>query len=163
MAYVINTHELGFQDIATTSTTQKHAFGTSVMAYDLTYGEGSFIYLKGVASTAVGDVVSYNAYTGATTRWAGTAITGWPLAIAMSANVASQYGWYQVRGNAVTNISGTVTAADSAYFNATAQLKSAAVAGKQVVNCVAATANGVPSAGLAVYTIAWPFAQGAIT
>jgi hypothetical protein len=73
------------------------------------------------------------------------------------------YGWYQISGNAVVNISGTVAAGDSAYFNATAQLKSAAVAGKQVLNATAASANGVPSTGFAVYTIQRPFAQGAIT
>jgi hypothetical protein len=43
------------------------------------------------------------------------------------------------------------------------KLKSAAVAGKQVLNATAASANGVPSTGFAVYTIQRPFAQGAIT
>lgn len=155
---------LGVQPITGTDTTKNHDLGTVVRVSDPTYGMGEFIYLKGAASTAVGDVVSYNAYTGATTRWAGTANTGIPLAVAMSANTStSAYGWYQIAGNAVVAITGTVTAGDSAYFSATAALKTAAAAGKQVLNCVAATANAVPSSGFAVYTIQRPFAQGAIT
>lgn len=161
---------LGIQAIGTTSTTQNHPLGTIVKADDANLGEGEFIYLLGVASTAVGDVVSYNALTGATTRWAGTANTGSPLAVAMAANTSNTtYGWYQIAGNAITNCSGTVAAGDSGYFNATAQLKSAAAAGKQVLNLVAASANNATiggsaiGAGFAVYTVQRPFAQGAIT
>ena len=53
MAYVISTPLAGFQPIAVTDTTQNHALGTIVQAVDPTYGAGEFIYLKGVASTAV--------------------------------------------------------------------------------------------------------------
>jgi hypothetical protein len=87
----------GIQPINTNDTTQNHPLGFIITMTDTTYGSGEFIYLKGAASTAIGDVVSYNAFTGATTRWAGTAITGVPLAVAMSANTStSGYGWYQI-------------------------------------------------------------------
>jgi hypothetical protein len=163
MAYTINEPILGVQPIANTDTVQRHPLGTIVTAGDPLYGTGEFIYLKGVASTTVGDVVEYDQYNGTTTRWAGTANRGKPLAVAMSANVASQYGWYQIGGAAVVNISGTVAAGDPAFFQATATVSTTAVAGKQMLNASAITANGVPSAGKAVYQIDRPFAQGQIT
>jgi hypothetical protein len=141
--------------------------------YDSTgkYGVGEFIYLPGVASLAVGDVVSYNLSAGVNgttdatvVRWAGTANTGSPLAVAMTANTSSTtYSWYQIEGAAVINTSGTVAAGDSAYWSSTATLKSAAAAGKQVLGAIAFSANGVPAANQAVYTINRPHSQGAIT
>lgn len=142
----------------------------SIMNFiDPIYGEGTFIFLPGVASTAQGDIVEYTTGNGAaspagsTTRWAGTVITGKPLAIASAATIASTWGWYQVVGLAIVTISGTIAAGNGAYWQATGVVQAAAVAGKQMVNAVAVSANGVPGAGKAVYQIAWPFAQGAIT
>lgn len=151
------------------STVLEAQLGEIRQGWDSALGSAEFIYLKGVASLAVGDVVTYNAFTGATTRWAGTANTGAPLAIAVSAPSSSQYGWFQISGNAVVTCSGTVAAGDAAFYSATATLKTAAVNGKQVLNCVAASANGatVGSTALAstqaVYTINRPFVQGQIT
>lgn len=142
----------------------------SIMNFiDPIYGEGTFIFLPGVASTARGDVVDYTAGNGAaspvgsTTRWAGTIITGRPLAIATAATIAGTWGWYQVVGLAVVTISGVIAAGNSAYWQAAGVVQAAAVAGKQMVNAIAVSANGVPAAGQATYQIAWPFAQGAIT
>lgn len=101
MAYRISDQTIGMQPIADTSTTQNHPLGTIVRAYDPTYGEGEFIYLLGVASTVVGSCVSYNATTYQTALSADTAKLGGPVAFAMSANVAGQYGWYQIGGLAV--------------------------------------------------------------
>lgn len=162
MSYTISNPQLGLQPIAVTSTAQNHPLGTIVRAVDPTYGEGEFIYLQGVASTAVGDVVSYNSTQGATVRWAGTANEGRPLAVAMSANVANQYGWYQISGNAVANISGTVAAGDKVYWQATATTSSTGVNGKQVLGAIAAGANGTPATGQAVINIDRPHAQGQI-
>ena len=92
---------VGAQPIATTSTSQLHPLGTEVRARDIgttNYGEGRFIYLLGVASTAAGNTVSYNATTYQTTLLPNTANLNTPVAVAQSANVASQYGWYQVEG-----------------------------------------------------------------
>ena len=157
--YVISEPELGIQPIAVTDTTQNHALGKIVRAKDPTYGAGEFIYLTGVASTAVGDWVSYNSVTGATVRWAGTAGEGRPLAVAMSANVASQYGWYQIGGNAVANISGTVAAGDKVFWQATATTSSTQVNGKQVQAAIAAGANGTPATGQALINIDRPSGQ----
>jgi hypothetical protein len=144
-------------------------YGEVRQGWDAALGSGEFIYLMGVASLAVGDVVSYNALTGATTRWAGTANTGLPLAVAVSAPTATQTGWFQISGAAIINCTGTVAAGDAAFFSATAALKTAAVNGKQVLGAVAASANGATIGGVAlastqaVYTINRPFAQGQIT
>jgi hypothetical protein len=143
--------------------------GCIAKAYDPTYGEGEFIYLLGVASTVVGSVVTYNGNTSGKPTWqtalaAATANQGAPLAVAMSANVAGQYGWYQISGNAVVATNGTLAAGPGkVYLAGSGQVTSTAAAGEEVVNAVNVTATGTPSAGLAVVEINRPFAQGAIT
>lgn len=102
MAYFFTTGEIGGQAIAETSTTQNHPLGKIIAATDATYGGGEFIYLLGVASTVVGSLVTWAATTYQTTLSPTNATSdGYPLAVAMSANVASQYGWYQIAGLAV--------------------------------------------------------------
>lgn len=162
-------NQLGIQPIASTSTTQNHPLGKIVRAFDPTYGEGEFIYLLGVASTVVGSVVTYNGNTSGTptlqTALAPATINlGQPLAVAMSANVASQYGWYQISGNAVAATNGTLAAGPGkVYLAGSGQVTSTAAAGLEVVNAVNVTATGTPAAGQAVVEIMRPFAQGAIT
>ena len=68
MPYSITDPKAGTQAIAGTETVQMHALGTIVQAKDPLYGSGEFIYLKGLAATAIGDAVIYNSYTGVTTR-----------------------------------------------------------------------------------------------
>lgn len=98
MAYIIVEPIVGSQPIAETSTVQRHPLGKIVRAVDPTYGEGEFIYLLGVGSTVIGSAVSYNISTYQTAL--APVGTGVPRAIAfaMSANVASQWGWYQISG-----------------------------------------------------------------
>lgn len=143
--------------------------GAIALAYDPTYGEGEFIYLLGVASTVIGSVVTYDGATAGKPTWQtalapATANLDQPLAVAMSANVAGQYGWYQVSGSAVVATNGTLAAGPGpVYLSGAGQVSSTAVAGKQVMNARNETATGTPSAGLAVVKINRPFAQGAIT
>jgi hypothetical protein len=101
--FIITDTLIGGQDIASTETTAQHPLGTIVRARHLTsLGGGEFIYLLGVANTEVGSLVTYNATTFQTTLSPTNATTdGPPVAVAMSANVASQYGWYQIQGLAV--------------------------------------------------------------
>ena len=128
MTYVISTPLVGAQPIAVTDTTQNHALGTIVKAVDPTYGEGEFVYLKGLASTAVGSAVIFDQYAGTTTL--ATAGSRGPVGVAMSANVASQYGWYQISGSAVVK-TGTVAAGAPAYVTSTAgTLDDAVVSGE---------------------------------
>lgn len=103
---------VGIQPINETSTAQNHPLGMEVKAKDTTYGEGTFKYLKGVASTAAGDLCAYESDSGTTVRAvAGAGTSAGPMGVAMSANVASQYGWYQVEGSGPVN---TATVADNA-------------------------------------------------
>ena len=99
MAYNIMTSGIGWQAIATKSTTQKHNYGQIVQAYDPTYGQGEFIYLKGVASTAVGSWVGYVPGTGVTIL--AVANGNYPIAVSMTTNTTTtSYAWYQISGMA---------------------------------------------------------------
>jgi hypothetical protein len=86
----------GGQAITDVSTTQQHPLGQRIRAYDPTYGEGEFVYVKGVASAAVNLLCTVNLYTGVTALTA--ARSKGLIGVFMSALVASTYGWVQVRG-----------------------------------------------------------------
>ncbi len=151
---------VGGQAIAETSTTQNHPLRTIVRATDPTYGGGEFIYLAGVASTAVGSWVTYDSDGGTTALLAANAIG--PVAVAMSANVASQYGWYQIGGKAVGKA--LASYADNALVYATAtagSIDDAVVAGDRVKNAKGASAVDTPSTGLAEFEIQRPFMDDA--
>ena len=137
MAYTID--RAGFQQIAETSTVQNHPLGSIVKGHDPTYGEGEFMYLRGIGSTVVGSIVSYNALTYVTTLAAAGAAIGRPLAVAMSANVADQWGWYQISGVAVVK-----------KASATSLAAGAAVGCSTGVVIAAATSNSVTAAHVAV-------------
>jgi len=93
-----------------------------------------------------------------------TPVKGQPLAVAMSANVAGQYGWYQIGGQAVVATNGTLVAGPGPVFlAASGQVTSTAAAGAQIENAVNVTATGTPSAGFAIVEIDRPFAEGQIT
>ncbi len=156
MAFIIDRIITGGQPIANTETTQAHPLGMIVTAADPTYFGGEFIYLKGVASTAVGSWVTYNADDGTTALLAADAIG--PVAVAMSANVASQYGWYQISGKAVGKaLTGFLDNAN-VYATATAgSVDDAVVAGDRVKGAKGASAVDTPSTGLAEFEIARPF------
>lgn len=146
----------GTQAIASTSTTAELPLGEIVVASDPAYGAGEFIYLKGVASTAVGSWVTYNADDGSTALLAANAIG--PVAVAMSANVADQYGWYQIGGKAVGLALAAFADNANVYATATAgSIDDAVVAGDRVKGAKGASAVGTPSAGFAEFEIARPF------
>ena len=132
-------------------------------AVDPTYGAGEFIYLKGIASTVVGSMVDYDSYLGTTALSPATGGTG-PVAVAMSANVASQYGWYQIAGVAAVKAPNAMTVgADVFSLAATAgSVDDAAVNGEQILNAKVTTTTGTPSTGLALIEINRPFHQGQI-
>lgn len=159
---------VGAQPIASTSTTQLHALGSEVTAVDTgstAYGVGKFIYLLGVASTVAGSIVSYNATTYQTTLLPNTANLNTPVAVAMSANVGSQYGWYQISGLAqILKTAVAVNPQVPIYISGTAgKVKSTAASGKQIVNAKSANLATVASgtSGITVL-INRPHAQGAV-
>jgi|TARA_R110000822_G_scaffold50914_3_gene132672 hypothetical protein len=152
------------QAIADTSTTQLLPLGTRVRAYDVdstAYGEGEFIYLLGVASTVVGSAATFNQSNHGTALLAANAIG--PVAFAMSINVASNYGWYQIYGKAVGKVLAGFADNANCYGTATAgSMDDAIVAGDRVQNCKGASAINTPSAGLAELEIQYPFTNDAL-
>ena len=153
--------EIGVQPIADTDTVQNHPLGKIVCAQDPTYGEGEFIYLKGVASTVVGSFVTYNMDDGSTALLAANAIG--PVALAMSINVAGQYGWYQIQGKAVGKVLASFADNANCYATATAgSADDAVVAGDRIKRCKGASAIDTPSTGLAELEIDRPFMDDAV-
>lgn len=161
MAYSVFDNTIGLPAITDTilaadAVNLASALGTIVQATDPTYGAGEFIFLKGLAATVVGSWVTYAADDNSTALLAANAIG--PVAIAMSANLAGYYGWYQIGGKAVGKaLTGYV---DNALVYATATAGSvddAVVAGDRVKLAIGASAVGTPSAGLAEFEIQRPF------
>lgn len=162
MAYKIRNALIGSQPIAETSTVKNHPLGTIVIADDPTYGAGEFIYQVGVASTAIGSWVTINMDDGVTALLAANAIG--PVGVAMSANVASQYGWYQISGKAVGKaLTGYV---DNALVWATSTAGSvddAVVDGDMVHLAKGASALDTPSTGFAEFEISRPYTDDIAT
>lgn len=156
MGWVITENALGFPGIGTVSDTAAVPVGTIVRAQDATYGAGEFIFLQGVASTAVGSWVTYNSDNGGTDLLAANAIG--PVAIATAATVANKFGWYQIGGKAIgLALAGFLDNAN-VYATATAgSVDDAIVAGDRVKNAKGASAIGTPSGSFAEFEIARPF------
>ena len=137
--HVTNASYLGSQAIAETSTTKRHPLGTIVNAVDSTLGSGEFIYLTGVTSTVVGSIVNYDdAFQTALNT---SAVTGpsRPLAVSMSANVGSSYGWYQIAGLAVAKKASASTFADGVGLGSTSGLAVGADTGTVIQGAVVRT------------------------
>lgn len=149
----------GGQNIDETSTYQNFPLGTIVTAKDIDgstdYGVGEFVYAKGVASTAVGSVVNIDA-NGFTTSLLATNDTG-AVGCSMSANVANQYGWYQVSGLGVAK--GLASLADNApcYTSATdGSIDDDATSQDLVYGMTTASAVDTPSSGLVLVNLVRP-------
>lgn len=166
MAFTPTENQLGVQPIGFNSTTQNHPLGTIVRAYDATLGAGEFIYLLGVASTIVGALVTYNATTFQTALGADTANDESPVAFAMSANVAAQYGWYQIGGLAtVKKTAVKVTPQGKIYQSATVgRVMQTSASGKQILGARGANLTTVTSTtSTVIVLINRPTKQGQIT
>lgn len=153
----------GSQAIDATSTTQNGQLGQQVVARDMAstnYGFGEFIYLKGLDATAVGSVVTFDRETFATALAVADA-TG-PIAVAMSACLTGQYGWYQIVGTAACKVAALFAADLVPYLTATpGTIDDAVVAGDEIYAAKSLTATGTPSTGLALVGINYPFVTNA--
>lgn len=151
------------QAISATSTAKNLPLGTRVKAVDrgsannlAGNGEGEFIYAVGVASTAVGDWVVIESDGYATTRLNADKIG--MVGVAMSANVANQYGWYQIYGKAVANALAGFADNGRVYGTSTAgSVDDTAVAGDGVWHARGASALDAPATGMAEFEIFYPF------
>lgn len=94
---------IGMQPIATADTVQNHPLGTIVRAKDVgstAYGQGEFIYVKGVTSGAAKAWAVYNAddYTCVLAVADGIG----PVGVMMSTlDAATKFGWLQISGKTV--------------------------------------------------------------
>jgi hypothetical protein len=176
MAYSFTENRAGLLQIANTDSGVTMANGTSAIptppatlgmvcrAFDPTYGEGEFIMLLGVASTVVGSLVTYNATTYQTTLSANTANQATPVAVAMSANTAGLFGWYQIGGLAVIKKTAVATNAQVAvYQSATVgRIMATAASGKQVLGARSANlATVAATVSTVIVSINRPHLQGA--
>jgi len=147
------------QAINATSTTQQHKLGERVTCRDIS-GQGrpdaEFIYLTGVASTEIGSVVGYTdvGLTALADTDAADTMLG-NLAVAMSACVANNYGWYQVQGVAIAAVLSGYADNAKVFLTATAgSIDDAAVKGSYVRGAKGASA--VDDAGFAELEICYP-------
>lgn len=180
MAYTFDEPKVGLLQIANTDAGVTMANGSSAIptpptmlgmvarAFDPTYGEGEFILLLGVASTVVGSVVTYSPTTYQTTLSPNTANLSQPVAVAMSANLAGSFGWYQISGLAV--VKKTAVKVDPAgtrrmYQSATAgRLMQTSAAGKNVLGLASANLTTVTATtSTVVCSMNRPHLQGPIT
>jgi hypothetical protein len=139
--------------------------GSIVRAFDPTYGEGEFILLKGVTSTAVGSLVTYDGTTYATTLCATTANQARPVAVAMAANTSSsKFAWYQIAGTAVVVKTATAIAPKVAIGVGSTGKVGASASGKEILGARSANAATVASATTTLaIVINRPHLQGRIT
>jgi len=137
--------------------------GAIVKAVDPTYGAGEFIMLAGVASTAVGSVVTYNTSSFTTALAPVGANKPQPIAISMSANTSSSsWGWYQISGIAQAAKTSGLALADAAAVGVlTVGLIAATAAGKEVEGAL--TFGVSTTLKLVKLVINRPVMQGRIT
>jgi hypothetical protein len=183
MTYSVSTPQIGWVQIANIDTgvlppsatssgsttyipTPPLVPGMIIEATDPTYGTAEFILLAGVASTAVGSVVTYNTTSFTTALAAVGTNKPQPIAIAMSANTsATNWGWYQISGLAVVKKTCTVSlAANAAVGVLTIGLIAGTGSGKEVQGAlVAAVASATAGRTTVQVVINRPHMQGRVS
>ena len=147
---------IGAQPITELASSPLHNLGQRIRAKDYTFGEAGFIYLAGVASTAQGDVVSFDERNGTTKR----ALEGQrgPVVVAMAAIVAGQYGWYAEDGCVPVNTGSNDPPPGPVYLSRTAgEVTGVPFEGEKVDNLTVVT---YPSGGFATCRLTRPAANG---
>jgi hypothetical protein len=129
-----------------------HPFGTIVRARDAGstgYGEGEFIYVKGVANGAVASWAGYNSKTGATTLAAANG--NYPLGVMVSTlDATTKFGWLQIRGRAVGKCLTEFADNGVCYLTSTAgSIDDASVIGDVVHNAIGRNGGTVTVGDLA--------------
>lgn len=157
MAWVIKDAVLGMSQITNVDTSARVPLGTRVKAVDPTFGEGEFIYLKGVASTAIGSVVTFYESDWTTALLAANAIG--QVAVSMSANTAATtFGWYQTVGKAIAKCVASVADNGLVYACSTAgSIDDNATSGDRVKKAITASATDTPSTGTCYIEIDRPW------
>jgi hypothetical protein len=163
MTWIVTEPNIVAQAITATDTVQNHPLGRIVNAKDSTYGAGEFIYLKGCASNFAGALVTYVASTGVTalSTTSGVLTGGAPVAVSMSAATGSQYGWFQIAGDAVmykTAVKFDPASGNHVYLSGTAgRIMQTSAVGRQVIGArFAATATVTSTTSTAIVTLNRP-------
>ena len=140
-----------------------HDLGQIVRAFDTAttaQGQGEFIYLRGVASTLLGDWVTYNPDDWSTTLLAQNAVG--PVAIAMGVCTVSQYGWYQISGKAVGRCLTSYADNGIVFITSTAgSIDDVSVAGDIVMNAKGASTT-VDDSAVADFEIQRPWVDNGL-
>lgn len=143
---IIGPSTVRYQNIDETSTTQNHPLGYRVHAVHATYGVAEFVYCAGVASTIATDWVTIGSDF-ATTRLVADAVG--PVGIAMSACVASNWGWYCIYGKVPGGSAGAIVNNTQIYISGTATVDDAVTDGDMVHGAICrSTISGASITGL---------------
>lgn len=164
MVWAITNAQVGWQPIADASTTQNHPLATIVNAVDPDYGAGEFVYLKGVASTAVGSWVGYSPALG--TSVLATANGTYPLAVAMAVcDTTTKFGWYQISGTAQAKGLTSITHSSGflALTGTAGSVDDASVIGDHIFNARKTTAVHVVGTFTDTYFLSRPFTTNLVT
>lgn len=152
-AFKVVDQVIGFQGIHETSTTQNHPLGTRCIARDANDGPAEFIYLSGKNNTVQGTWIYYDLDNYSTALLVADVIG--PVAVAMSANVANQYGWYGIYGKIEAQMAASFADDGHVYFASTGVCDDTISAGNRVQN--ARGAETIVGAGLAEVQLWYPF------
>jgi hypothetical protein len=164
-----NNPRLGAQSflLVDVDTVQRLPLGTVIAGFDPLLGEGEFIYLPGLAGVVQGDAVVYDLLPGGASvaRLVQNtfANTGRPVAFAVVAVGAGQFGWYQIGGcSIVSTVAGTTPGVmmAGATVGSTGNL---ADPGDQVLGARISSNVGSPIANKSYAVINRPHMQGQIT
>ncbi len=140
--------------------------GMVARAWDPLYGEGEFILLLGVAGTAAGLMVTYSATTYQTAIAPTTTNIAQPVAVAMSANLAGTFGWYQISGLAVMLKTAVAVSPQVAMFQSATigRVMPTVSAGNQLLGARSANLATVASGtSTVIVSLSRPHRQGQIT
>lgn len=158
---------IGMQPIATVDTTQNHDFGTVVRARDTgatAYGEGEFVYVKGVASGAAKAWCGYRSKSGLTVL--AVADGNYPIGVMMSTlDATTKFGWLQIKGRAIAKCLTAFADNGVCYLTSTAgSVDDASVIGDVVHNAVGRNGGTVTVGDLAgEFEINRPYSENRVS
>ena len=145
-------------------TAAKNPLGMRMPGVDSAGNYAEYIYLAGVASLVIGDWVRYaNSTANAVTQGYGVArvnndaVIG-AVAVAMSAALATQFGWFQIFGLATAALTTGSVDGSQLSLSATAGRCSAASTATKVI--FGATGVGTAAANIGTAFITYPYTYG---
>ena len=128
---------IGMQPINQTSTIQNHPFGTMVRCKDVgasNYGEGEFVYAKGVASGALNAWAGIRKKAGLTTLAVASGAYDLIGTMMATLDATTKFGWLQISGRAIGKCLTAFADNGVVYLTSTAgSIDDASVAGDVIV------------------------------